>query len=91
MKWIIYITVLSTTILIMLLVVQHNADNKARMDKIYISIYGHDEQKKIIEKLKKVENIINLRKQKFNYWMISSKRDLSRCLEIRFIIRIISK
>ncbi len=33
------------------------------MDKIYISIYGHDEQKKIIEKLKKVENIINLRKQ----------------------------
>ena len=33
------------------------------MDKIYISIYGHDEQKKIVEKLKKVENIINLRKQ----------------------------
>ena len=33
------------------------------MDKIYISIYSHDEQSKIVEKLKKVENIINLRKQ----------------------------
>ena len=33
------------------------------MDKIYISICGHDEQSKIVEKMKKVENIINLRKQ----------------------------